>query len=235
MVQKYIRQLWKDLIHVLFPDLCLACNHLPKTQQASFCTECIYLMPYTDHFEIEENEVTQHFRGLVPIKHGAALLLFQEGNLTQRLLYQLKYQKKREVGSILGEIAGQKWLQSKVCSHVDLIVPVPIHPKKERLRSYNQSAVFGLAVSKILQVSCVQNVLIKSKENESQTGKNRAQRVENVSDVFKVDHIEMIKDKHVLLVDDVVTTGATAIACCQQLYKAGAKQVSILSISVAII
>ena len=96
-LSSYIKTLGRDLIHVLFPDLCLACNKLPKTRDAAFCVECLHVMPYTDHFKLKENEVTKHFRGRVNILHGAALLRFREGSIVQVMLHNLKYLEKQSV------------------------------------------------------------------------------------------------------------------------------------------
>ena len=139
----YIKILAGDLIHVLFPDLCLACSSLPKTRDASFCVDCLHAMPYTDHFLLKENDVTKHFRGRVNILHGAALLRFREGGTVQEMLHHLKYKKRKEIGEVLGEIAGKKLLDSTIFSVPDIIIPVPVHPNQVRRRGYNQSTIFG--------------------------------------------------------------------------------------------
>lgn len=232
-LSSYIKTLGRDLIHVLFPDLCLACNKLPKTRDAAFCVECLHVMPYTDHFILKENEVTKHFRGRVNILHGAALLRFREGSIVQVMLHNLKYKKRKEIGEVLGEIAGKKLLDSPIFSVPDIIIPVPVHPKKVRRRGYNQSTIFGKAVSAAIHVALADDILIKETETTSQTGKSRTERVENVSEVFVLRKPEEISGRNVLVVDDVVTTGATLEACCLKLKDGGAKSISILSIAVA--
>ncbi len=232
-IAHYIKALVGDLIHVLFPDLCLACSKSPKTRDAAFCVECLHAMPYTDHFLLKENDVTKHFRGRINIQHGAALLRFREGSMVQIMLHNLKYKKRKEIGEVLGEIAGKKLLDSPIFSLPDLIIPVPVHPKKVRRRGYNQSTIFGKAVSAAIHVSIAEDVLIKETETTSQTGKSRTERVENVSEVFVLNKPEAITGRNVLIVDDVVTTGATLEACCLKLKEGGAKSISILSIAVA--
>lgn len=232
-ISTYIRVLLGDMIHVLFPDICLACSKLPKTRDAAFCVECLHAMPYTDHFLLEENDVTKHFLGRVRILHGAALLRFREGSIVQLMLHNLKYKKRREIGEVLGEIAGKKLLDSAIFSLPDIVIPVPIHPKKMQRRGYNQSAIFGKAVGTAINVSFAEDVLIKDTETTSQTGKSRTERVVNVDEVFVLKRQDRISGRHVLIVDDVVTTGATLEACCLKLQEGGAKNISILSIAVA--
>jgi len=232
-IADYINILANDFLHVLFPDLCLACRKLPKTRDASFCVDCLHIMPYTDHFFIKENDVTKHFRGRVPLLHGGALLRFREGGIVQNMLHQLKYKKRREIGEVLGEIAGRKFLDSPLFMVPDIIIPVPVHPEKVLRRGYNQSSVFGMAVSQVIGAPLSDHILIKDKETTSQTGKSRTERVVNVEEVFVMKRPEEIHGRNVLLVDDVVTTGATLEACCLKLKESGAKSLSILTIAAA--
>lgn len=229
----YIRNIFSNVAQVLFPDLCLACNREHRAHHSYFCTGCLSNLPFTDHFEIAQNEVTMHLRGRVMIHHGAALLTFKKENIVQHLLHQLKYKRRHEVGEILGKMAAIKFEQSPLFEMPDLIIPVPIHPKKEKKRGYNQSAVFGQSIGNYLNVICKDDLLIKVKETDSQTGKSRTERVENVADGFKVVSPELLKSKHILLVDDVITTGATTEACSQRLQEVGISALSVLCIAAA--
>jgi ComF family protein len=226
-----MKNLLIDLFHTLFPDLCLACNKLPKSKGASFCVECIHSMPYTDHFFIKENTVTNHFKGRVKLYHGAAILQFREGSIVQNMLHQLKYKGRREIGEVMGKIAGEKMLNSPLYIRPDIIIPVPVHIKKVKKRGYNQSTIFGLALAECLGLSFRDDILVKSVETASQTGKSRTERVNNVSDVFEIKDNTAFTAKHVLIVDDVITTGATLEACCMSAISGGARQISILCIA----
>lgn len=230
----WLYQLGKDIFHTIYPDLCVACLRLPKANDASFCPQCLYEMPYTDHFLIRENDVTKHFMGRISLYHGAALLRFREGGIVQNMLHGLKYRKRREVGEILGEIAAVKMMDSKLFAIPDIILPVPIHPKKILKRSYNQSSVFGKAISSKSGIPFTDLIMIKTKETPSQTGKSRTERVENVQNVFELVRPQEINGRHVLLVDDVVTTGATLEACCELLKNGGTSHISILCIAAAL-
>lgn len=220
-------------MHTIFPNICLACQKLPKAKGAHFCVECLHQMPYTDHFYIPVNDVVLHLKGRVKIHHGASLLRFREGSIVQQMLHQLKYRQKREVGEVLGEIAGRKLLESSLFTVPDLIVPVPIHQKKKLLRGYNQCKVFGDAVGSVIGVACDENILIKTTETPSQTGKSRTERIENVAQTFQINKPADITGRHILLVDDVVTTGATLEACCLLLSKHKPKSISVLTMAAA--
>ncbi|MBK8055271.1 MAG: ComF family protein [Saprospiraceae bacterium] len=229
----FIKLLPSDLFHTLFPDICLACDTQPKIRQGDFCVECLHKMPYTDHFSLPDNVVTKHFKGRVKLEYGAALLRFREGGIVQNMLHKLKYKKRKEIGEILGEIAGQKLMSSPLFQKPDLIIPIPIHYLKEKKRGYNQSSIFGKAVGRVLGVECREDIIIKSKWSESQTGKSRTQRVDNVEEVFELIKPELIQSRHVLIVDDVVTTGATIEACCMKLKASQVGKMSILTIAAA--
>lgn len=220
-----------DLFHTLFPDLCLACDRLPKVKSASFCVECLHRMPYTDHFKIKENRVTQHFKGRFVLHHGAAILRFSEGGMVQNMLHKLKYKGRVEIGEIMGKIGAERLLHSNLFSKPDIIIPVPIHAKKLKKRGYNQSTIFGKGLGFSLDIPISEDSVIKALETESQTGKSRSERVNNVSDIFVIKDPSVVKDKHVLVVDDVVTTGATLEACCIKVMEAGAATISILCIA----
>lgn len=229
----YIHILSKDFFHTLFPDVCLACDKHPKTRHAEFCVDCLHVMPYTDHFHIADNKVTKHFKGRIKLHHGGALLNFREGSIIQNLLHKFKYKKRKEIGEIFGLIGGKKFIESKLFIKPDLIIPVPVHPKKEKKRGYNQSFVFGKALGDAIGVECRNDIIIKTKWSESQTGKSRTDRVANVDEVFELKKPDILHSKHVLLVDDVVTTGATLEACCLQLSEAKVASISIFTIAAA--
>lgn len=229
----YFITLGQDMFHTLFPDICLACDTQPKTRHADFCIECLHKMPYTDHFVISENEVTKHFKGRVNLHHGAALLRFREGGIVQNMLHKLKYKKRKEIGQIFGEIAGQKFIASPLFLKPDLIIPVPIHPSKKKRRGYNQSSIFGHVLGKSLGVECRDDIIIKIKHSESQTGKSRTQRIDNVEEVFQLLKPDVVKMRHILIVDDVVTTGATIEACCLKLIDAQVGMISVVTIAAA--
>lgn len=223
--------LFRDLLNSIFPDLCICCTHTPKMNSGDFCAQCAYSMPYTNHFTHAENDLTDHFKGRFRLYYGAALLNYRHDSIVKNMLHGLKYKGKKEIGEVLGAIMGRKLLKSPHFELPELVIPVPIHPRKKLRRGYNQSSIFGKSVAEVLDIRFREDILIKLDETESQTGKNRTDRVQNVSKTFGI-NTEIKIGGHYLIADDVVTTGATLEACCNMLLTAGASKVSIASIAV---
>lgn len=228
-----IGNVFELVFNVLFPDLCQGCSKHPKSKTTIFCSQCLALLPLTDHFDVKFNSVTMHLAGRVPLHHGAALLSFSKKGIVQHVLHQLKYKNKPNIGEVMGKMAANQLLQSSLFEIPDLIIPVPIHPNKIKKRGYNQSAVFGKSLGKFIHIQCDDEILVKIIETQSQTGKSRTARLENVAGGFKVVFPSAILNKHILVVDDVITTGATIEACCNALLNAGAGKISVLCIAAA--
>lgn len=197
------------------------------------CLLCKYDLPETNYHLDPENPVFRHFWGRVRMEHGAALYLFTSGSRVQHLLHALKYKNRPEVGVMLGHYYGTLLSQTAPFSQVDVIVPVPLHKKKEHLRGYNQSAKFATGLSATMQAKASNNALQRIAFTGTQTKKSRLERWENVKRVFEVQYPLAIKGKKVLLVDDVVTTGSTLEACAHQLLTTGAASVCVATIACA--
>jgi competence protein ComFC len=230
-LKKLLNIWYRDLVHVLFPDLCLSCNKEPKTADAWFCVTCIHQMPYTDHFEIGDNNVVKHFKGRVKIAHGAAILRFKDGSIVQNMLHQLKYKDRKEISEVFGKIGAEKLRKCKLFPTPDIIIPVPIHRNKQKKRGYNQSSIFGKSIGNYCNIAFSEETIVKMKETESQTGKSRTERVSNVRDGFNIKDPESLKFRNVLIVDDVITTGATLEAVIQLVWQCQPTSVSVLSIA----
>ena len=182
------------------------------------------------HFE-RDNPFYQKFSGRIPVKFVMTLFKFVKRGKVQHLLHALKYKNQPEIGVQLGRVYGADLLQEKYKDQFDVIVPVPLHPSKRKKRGYNQSEEFGNGLSEMLEIPCTEKFLKRTKATTTQTRKTKLSRWENVSEVFEVCAREELKGKRVLLVDDVVTTGATLEACGQQLLDAGCGDVSIACIA----
>lgn len=218
-----------------FPGLCAACDQsLPSGSSTCFCVKCRFRMPASDMYLRSENEFTQRLWGRLPLVGGAAYLLFTRSSLVQRMLHQLKYHDKPEVGHRLGLEFGMKLADSPIFRGVQGIVPVPLHPKKERKRGYNQSLVFAQGISDILGIPVLPDALRRSYHTESQTRKGRLDRHSNVKEVFELGNPKEIQGKHLLLVDDVLTTGATLEACGAVLLSAPDTRLSSATIAIAV-
>lgn len=205
------------LVGLVYPDLCIACVRDSPIKGDDFCINCFADLPFTTHMEIEDNDFKYHFYGRVPIVHGAALLNFYKENMVNTMLHRLKYDHKRRVGERLGIMLAKKLKASPYFKTIDLIVPVPIHLKKKIKRGYNQSGVIANAISKELCVPVIHDVLVKEKETLTQTQKTRSQRTLDLLDTLALKKSEKLISKHILIVDDVMTTGATLEACVLRL------------------
>jgi ComF family protein len=175
----------------------------------------------------------KHFWGRVPISYGAALLTFQKEGMVQEMVHALKYRYKRDVGSLLGAFAARYMIESGKFNYIDCIIPVPISSKRLKKRGYNQAQIFGEGISKEINAPIQHKVLIKIRDTGTQTARSRQDRMEKVANSFSVKKKALIKGRHVLLVDDVITTGATLESCASLLLKEGARSISCITIAIA--
>ncbi len=222
------------LTGLFYPRLCLACTRKQPPRHSLLCPSCRLQLPRTDHWQHQENAFTERFWGRVPLYSGAAMFHFMKGGHVQHLLHQLKYGSKPEIGVQLGEWFGRDLRQSPFFQSIEAIVPVPLHPKKEHARGYNQSDVFAKGLSISMGVPWYKHGLKRRQFTESQTRKSRLERFGNVEEVFVVGEAAALRGRHILLVDDVVTTGATLEACAQTLLKVlPGVRISMVTIAIA--
>lgn len=222
-----------DLLGLLFPNLCNACGASLFYGEKLICTKCLFDLPFTDYHLYQENKVMKQLWGRVPLNAAMALLYFRKGAKAQRLIHSLKYNGKTDVGILLGSMIGERLKLSSLYSDIDFIVPVPLHHQKLRSRGYNQSSFIAEGIAQTINIPFKEEILIRTVSTESQTKKNRFSRYENMKAVFKVPVTDQITGKHILLVDDVVTTGATLESCANTLLENGALKVSIAAIAFA--
>lgn len=222
-----------DFLSLFFPNYCCACNTSLGRNERVICTSCLDKLPQTHFHLYAENPIAKLFWGKVQLHAAAALYYFHKGNKVQHLVHQLKYKGKKEVGIYLGEIYGKILAQNPSFSMVDIIIPVPLHQKKLKKRGYNQSEMFGIGLSKGMQKPMKTDVLYRTSFTETQTKKSREERWKNVETVFAVHQAEAYAGKHFLLVDDVITTGATMEACIHALEAVPNVKISIAAIAAA--
>jgi ComF family protein len=221
-----------DLISLVWPNLCAVCNERLYKHETIICTKCLASLPRT-HFHLwHENDFHRLFWGRVQIKYATAYFFYLKESPYRKLIRKLKYKNEPEIGIMLGREFGYE-INNSVFDEVDLILPVPLHPRKERQRGYNQSWTICEGLSESLNKPTFERLFIRKKDTETQTKKSRYERWENVSNIFTVTDPEEIKDKHIFLVDDVVTTGSTMEACVEALLEAGAKEVSLGALGIA--
>jgi ComF family protein len=179
------------------------------------------------------NIVAQQFWGKINLEAAYSLYYFSKGGKIQSLMHQFKYRGMKQIGNLLGNIAGSQLIKNEQFNSIDLIIPVPLHKKRLGQRGYNQSACFAEGLAEILNAPVEEDNLVRATVTETQTHKSRFARFENMQEVFTVQNPEKLKNKHILLVDDVITTGATLEACGVQLLKIEGVKLSIATIAYA--
>ena len=197
------------------------------------CTSCLLELPHTHILHNDNNFIEKRFLGRLPLQHATALLIFSKKGKTQSILHQIKYKGNEKLAIDMGRLLGTHIAQSGLFDDVDILIPVPLHRRKERKRGYNQSLLLCKGVAQVFSRTIVSDNLVRMRHTESQTHKNRQQRLENMEGVFHVKRPEELEGKHILLIDDVITTGATTEACCKPLLSIKGLRISIASLAVS--
>lgn len=226
-----LTQFW----NLLFPPTCLACQEQVLLQEEhAVCTYCRAQLPQTDyHQRPHNNPLYEKLVPHVPVKYAVAYLLFTKSGRTQHLLHQLKYQDQPELGEELGRWYGWLLAEGAFQQHFDMLLPVPLHEDRLRKRGYNQSYHFALGMGTSMGLPVLDHALARKTASQTQTRKIRLKRWQNVEDIFEVTAPEKITGKRLLLVDDVITTGATVVSCAQALQQAGAGEISCAALATA--
>jgi len=198
-----------------------------------FCLRCTLALPYTDQIDVPENELEYRIYGRFKIIRAAALFRFRKEGKVLKVIHQLKYKNRPQVGYELGKQYGRKILSSSNFPIPEIIIPIPLHYKKQHKRGYNQSYEFGKGIAEVLDIPIEEKFLIKVSPSDSQTKMNRLERLENVMGSFELRNREKLQGKHVLLVDDIITTGATIEAAAQILLKTQNLSLSLALIGMA--
>ena len=229
-----IRQPLNGFLSLFFPLLCKGCgNPIPKPAMV-LCRRCRSRLPRTGFEQSLTNPVMQTFWGRVPLEFASALFYYRKGELLPTLIHQLKYKRCQENGAFLGTLAGQILKSPTRYASIDAIVPVPLHPRKEKLRGYNQCSLLGQGLSSVTGWPLLDHAVVRLIHTQSQTRRSRYERWQNVEGIFGVLSPDGLVGKHVLVVDDVVTTGSTLEACCRALLQVPGVRVSVLTIGYAV-
>lgn len=225
--------IFEDFLALFYPRVCVACHVSLIKGEDVLCTSCLMQLPKTAYHRFNENPVHNRLAGRLPLHFASAFLKFRKGGLVQSLLHELKYNNRPEIGVRMGHLYGLELLESGMSEHFDVIVPVPLHASRLRKRGYNQSAKFAEGLSEALNIKWEESISLRVAATNTQTRKGRADRWSNVKDAFSVASIDHVSGKRVLLVDDVITTGATIEACGQHLLDSGAASLSVACIAEA--
>lgn len=223
----------KNLLNLFFPKICYSCNTLLTDNESHICTSCRHNLPLTNaHFE-KKNLVEKVFYGRVKIENATALLKFQKKGKVQHLLHNLKYRGHEKIGEVLGAWLGHELKESNAYGTIDLVIPVPIHKSKLRKRGYNQVSKFGQEIARALNTTYSEDILIKTTSTSTQVFKKRLARWTNAGEIFDIQNEAHLSGKHILLVDDIITTGATVEACVQMLQKNQDVKISVATMAIA--
>ena len=219
----------ESFLHLLFPHICDGCGSDLLSKESVLCMRCVEALPQTDFEFHPGNPVEKKFYGRLPLQLASAFCYFSKESLMQLLIHQVKYRNNRELGVQLGRLMGDAMKRSGRFD-ADVMVPLPLFPVKERKRGYNQSQLLCEGISEHLQIPVLKNVIARPQHTETQTKKGRIERWKNMEGKFVLTNPAAIAGKHVLLIDDVITTGATLEACGSELLKASDTKLSLASL-----
>lgn len=225
--------MFSDFFALFYPRICAACSGNLSAQEEYICMSCQYHLPQTNYSGFKDNPLSKLFWGRTSIETATSYFYFSNDSKVQRLIHQLKYKGQKELGIYLGEQYGRELKQSPLFMHVDKIIPVPLHAKKLKKRGYNQAEYFAQGLSNSMNIPVLKHTLRRVKESGTQTKKTRYERWENVENIFRLVQPTALIGKHILLVDDVITTGSTIEACASKLLEIEGLKISMASIAFA--
>jgi ComF family protein len=231
----YLYDLWDDFISLLFPRLCYACGNYLLRNENLICTGCYVSIPRTNYHLQPENPVEKLFWGRCRVEKAAAFSFYTKGSRIRNMIHNMKYSGIKEIGYELGRIYAISLKSSGFMDDVDTIIPVPLHPAKKRSRGFNQSELISAGISDVTGVSVNNESLIRVIKSVTQTKRSRYDRWTNVEGIFRVAEADAIRKKHILLVDDVITTGSTIESCVNELLKIEDVRVSVIALGYAVV
>lgn len=225
---------WHRLLDLISPRLCVVCDSRLSAGEEVVCAKCHFHLPRTDfHHDPHDNEMARHFWHQIPVERATAFFYYEAHAATARILYAMKYGGHPEIGEAMGRMMATEIQSSGFFEGIDVIIPVPLTVKRQRQRGYNQSMEIARGISAVTGIPVDNEVMSRIVFAESQTHKDRWARNDNVIGVFRCNAPTTVSGRHVLLIDDVVTTGATLISCAQELMKASDIRLSILTLGYA--
>ena len=227
-----LKEIKDAVLHLLFPHVCAGCGSDILNEESVLCMRCVDAMPETN-FELHpSNPVEKLFWGRILLTGATAQFYFTKESLMQHLMHQFKYKGNKELGLQWGRMMGEQ-IKKSGRFEVDALVPLPLFPAKEKRRGYNQATILCNGMAESMGIPVLDNIIIRPQHTETQTKKGRIERWKNMEGKFVLTKPEAIRNKHILLVDDVVTTGATLEACGDELLKAENIKLSLATLCVA--
>jgi ComF family protein len=233
MANSVFAEVFRDFVSLIYPNYCAACEDSLVKGEKLICTRCMSQMPQTNYHRDADNPLRTRLVSRINIRHAMALFKFSKSGRVQSLLHVLKYKNQPELGVMLGNLYGDRMTEANLGGAFELIIPVPLHSSRMRKRGYNQSAKFAEGLTQILGIPFSDDIIERKVKTETQTRKTKLNRWRNVTEVFQIKDLDVVQNKNILLVDDVVTTGATLEACGNYLLEAGCSTLSIACIAEA--
>lgn len=232
-MRSFLSQARSDLLSLLYPSVCLSCRQDLIAQEMEVCATCLSLLPRTKfHLQIN-NPLEQKFFGLIPFEYATAIYYFNKDSVLQDIMHAIKYEGNKDIAHFIGRRMAHELESCSWLNDIDLMVPIPLHSKKEKTRGYNQSQLLAEGFTEVIPKSINNSSVKRIKNTKTQTSMTRSERMDNVKDVFEVVD-NKLNDMHILLIDDVVTTGATLASCANAILAKPNTKLSILTMAYAI-
>ena len=222
-----------NVLDLFFPKVCYTCYDQLLDFEQYVCTRCRHQLPVTNFHFTQSDAIQKVLYGRAQLEQATALLHFEKKGLVQQLIHNLKYRGYEDIGMFLGQWLGNELKTCNAFRTIDLVIPVPLHKRKLKQRGYNQVAKFAMEIAKALQAEYLDHCLVKTSNTQSQVHKKRLARWQINNEQFSIDNPELIAGKHILLVDDIITTGATLESCITELRTAKNVKISIATMAIA--
>lgn len=233
MMQQRI-SFWHRVLNLIAPQACVVCGSRLAIDEEVVCVSCNLHLPRTGYAaNALDNEMARRFWGRIPVERAAALFYYEAGSEVSNIIYDLKYHNHPEIGSIMGRMAAEEFANEGFFEGIDLMIPIPLEKKRQRRRGYNQSMEIARGVSEVTGIPIMADAVARTAFDESQTHKSLAQRMESVENAFRAREGIDLDGKHILIIDDIVTSGATVCACVKALTNCGDIKVSVMSLGMA--
>lgn len=231
--RSFFKEIRNSVFQLFFPHICEGCGSDLLNEESTLCLRCLSKLPCTDFSIHTNNPLEKIFWGRLPLNAGTSQYYFTKASLMQRLMHQLKYRGNKELGLQLGRLMGLTLQQSTRFAGVDALLPLPLFEKRQKLRGYNQATIICEGIAEVLQLEILEDVVVRVQHTDSQTKKGRIERWQNIEGKFLLHDSSVIRNRHILLVDDVITTGATLEACGIELLKEANVSLSIATLCFA--